>query len=118
MRAYGLSKLCIVYFTRELARRLEGPDLTVNACDPGPVASNIGQNNPGAARRILKVVMRLAFPSAEKAARTALFLASSQEVEGVSGRYYKGCKERRPRISADPAVGRKLWEISEGMLEP
>jgi len=116
MRAYGLSKLCIVHFTLELARRLEGSDVTVNACDPGPVTSNIGQNNPGAARKILKVVMKLTFPSAEKAARTALHLASSPELEGVSGRYYKSCEERKPRISPDPAVGRKLWDISVEML--
>ncbi len=117
MRAYGLSKLCIVHFTLELARRLEGSLVTVNACDPGPVTSNIGQNNPGAARKILKVVMKLAFPSAEKAARTALHLASSPELEGVSGRYFKWCRERRPRVPADPAVGRRLWDISVGMLE-
>lgn len=116
MRAYGLSKLCIVHSTLELARRLEGSDVTVNACDPGPVTSNIGQNNPGAARRILKVVMRLAFPSADRAARTALHLASSPELQGVSGRYFKWCRERRPRVSADPSIGPRLWEISLEML--
>jgi len=116
MRAYGLSKLCIVHFTLELARRLEGSLVTANACDPGPVTSNIGQNNPGIARSILKVVMKLTFPSAEKAARTALHLASSPDLENVSGRYFKSCKERTPRVSKDPAVSRRLWDISLGML--
>ena len=46
-RAYSQSKLAIVYFTLELARRTDGSGVTVNAVDPGPVASNIGANNPG-----------------------------------------------------------------------
>ncbi len=116
MRAYGRSKLAIVYFTLELARRREGSGVTVNAVDPGPVDSGMGLNNPGLAAEILKRVMKLFFAAPAKAARTALMLATSEEVAGVSGRYFKFGTEREPRISRqDPELGAKLWAKSAQM---
>lgn len=116
MKAYSVSKLCLVHFTLELASRLGNTDVTVNACDPGPVDSNIGQNNPGVARDVLRVVMRWFFPSADRAARTAIWLASSPDVEGKTGGYYKWGKEKKPRVSSDPDMGLRLWEISERLV--
>jgi len=115
MRAYGISKLALVHFTVELARRLEGTGVTVNALDPGPVDSNIGQNNPGLARHLLRVVMRIFFPSPERAARTAIHLASAPDLESVTGRYFKRMAQRSPSLSPDPLAGRRLWKESVRM---
>ncbi len=113
MEAYGRSKLAIIYFTRELARRLIGTGVTVNAVDPGPVESRIGQNNPGLAADALVWVMKLFFPSAERASRTALWLAGSPEAEGINGTYYRFMAAKRPKLApSDIEVGRRLWEVS------
>lgn len=118
MTSYGRSKLALVYFTRELARRLRGTGVTVNAVDPGPVQSEIGQNNPGFAARLLKdVVMARFFAPAEVACETAVFLATSPEMEGVSGGYYRFMDRREPTLDRrDPdGVGARLWAQSAAM---
>jgi len=115
MGAYGRSKLAIVHFTLELARRLRGSGVTANAVDPGPVESRIGQNNPGRAADLLTLVMRHGFPDADWAARTAVWLAASPELEGQSGGYYKYGRRRPPRTGRDPDLGRRLWELSAAL---
>jgi NAD(P)-dependent dehydrogenase (short-subunit alcohol dehydrogenase family) len=112
MRAYGQSKLAILYFTLELARRLEGSGLTVNAVDPGPVASNIGANNPGLAYRLVSPLIRHLFPSASRSARTALLVATAPELEGASGGYYRSRKRREKPLDFDPETSRRLWQTS------
>jgi NAD(P)-dependent dehydrogenase (short-subunit alcohol dehydrogenase family) len=112
MRAYARSKLAIVYFTLELARRLEGRGVVVNAVDPGPVASNIGANNPGLAYRLAGPLIRLLFPSPARAARTALLLATEPALAAATGGYYRSGK-RRPRVlDFDPATSDRLWQRS------
>ena len=82
------SKLCLIYFTYELARRLEGSTVTANAVHPGAfVDTNIYVNMTGFFGLIMKLLKPLYKP-AEKGAETALYLASSPEVEGVSGKYF------------------------------
>ncbi|MCZ6463577.1 MAG: SDR family oxidoreductase [Proteobacteria bacterium] len=116
LRSYGRSKLAIVYFTLELARRLEGTGVTVNAVDPGPVASSIGDNNPGPVYTLLAPLIRGLFPSPERAARTALHLAGNPELETTSGAYYKFMKRRIPKVRSDePEFGKQLWERSAAM---
>lgn len=114
MKAYGRSKLALIYFTRELARRLRGTAVTVNAVDPGPVRSAIGQNNPGLAADLTRLMMDRFFPPAEEAAETALRLATSPELEGVSGGYYRFVDRREPSLDRrDPAgLGLRLWQES------
>ncbi len=113
MKAYSLSKLAIVYFTRELAKRLEGTGVTVNAVDPGPVASNIAGSGTGLIPKIARFFISRTFPKPERAARTALHVATSPEVEGATGRYFRFMKDREPRVdTAEPTVGRRLWEVS------
>ena len=116
-KAYGRSKLAILYFTLELAKRLEGGEVTVNAVDPGPVASNIGADNPGIAYRLLGPVIRSFFPSAARAARTALWVATDPALAKASGGYYRSLALREKPLDFDPALSRELWQQSLELAE-
>lgn len=110
--AYGQSKLCNVLFTRELAKRLDGSGVTVNALHPGAVGTGLAQNNGRWAVWITKLV-RPFLRSAEKGAETSIFLATSPSLSSVSGRYFSDCRETRPsRQAEDDDAARRLWEIS------
>lgn len=112
-RAYSQSKLAILYFTLELARRLAGSGVTVNAVDPGPVASNIGANNPGALYTLAAPMIRTLFPSPARAARTALRVATAPELATESGGYYRSLKRReRPLRHPDAELSTGLWRES------
>lgn len=109
--AYATSKLQNILFTFELARRLP-PGVTANALHPGAIASNFAQNAGwmGVAWKLFSPFLR----SEEKGARTSIYLASSPEVEGVTGKYFIDCRQKRARKDAyDEAAARRLWEESE-----
>ncbi|HJQ28001.1 MAG TPA: SDR family oxidoreductase [Rubrobacter sp.] len=110
---YGMTKLANIMFTFELAERLRGTGVTANCLHPGSVGTNFGQNNRGPMAlffRAFKPFMR----SPERGADTLVWLASSPEVEGVSGKFYFDRKEIEAKdIAYDPDVRRRLWEISE-----
>ena len=116
-KVYGQSKLANVLFTYELARRLDGTGVTANTLHPGVIASGFGQTYPGA----LSFVVKLARPfllSSEDGARTSVYLASSAEVEGVSGKYFSKCHPVRSNaVSYDDASQRKLWALSMEMVQ-
>ncbi|HEX3596297.1 MAG TPA: SDR family oxidoreductase [Polyangiaceae bacterium] len=115
-KAYAQSKLCNVLFTYELARRLEGTQLSANCLHPGVIASGFGKNQPGIFSFGAKLVAPLLW-TPEKGARTSLYLAESPEVEGISGKYFDDDTReiRSSKISYDRDVQRRLWEISERM---
>jgi NAD(P)-dependent dehydrogenase (short-subunit alcohol dehydrogenase family) len=116
MRAYSGSKFALVLFTRELARRLEGTGVTVNSLHPGTVATNIWGSALGPASFLGKVA-RLFLISPEKGARTQVYLASSPEVEGVSGEYFESsAKKRSSDESYDQALAERLWDASAAMV--
>jgi len=109
MRAYGRSKLANVLFAAELARRLAGTGVTTNALHPGAVATNIFRRLPKPIEWLIKAFTL----SPEKGAETSIYLATSPEVEGVSGKYFE--KKREARISAiaqDDELARRLWDES------
>jgi len=107
--AYGQSKLAQVLFTRELARRLEGTRVTVNACHPGVIRTNLGMGGTSAVVRFV----RLFFKGPEKGAQTPIYLAVSPEVERVTGQYFANKHVREPsRAAQDPDVARRLFDVS------
>lgn len=112
-QAYARSKLAIVYFSLELARRTAGSGVTVNAVDPGPVASNIAANNPGFLYALAKPMIRHLFPSAARAARTCLRVATDPTLANASGGYWRSGKLRaRPLANPDAALSDGLWRES------
>lgn len=115
MSSYGQSKLANVLFTYELARRLAGTGVTVNCVHPGAVATNLAKNNGALAAAAWKII-GIFMKSPENGARTQVYLASSPEVEGVTGKYFIDSKEARSSAeSHDAAVARRLWDISAQM---
>ena len=113
MRVYGHSKLANILFTYELARRLAGTSVTANCAHPGGVGTRLGQNN-GRIAVLLTGLLRPLLRTPEKGAATSVWLASSPAVEGVSGRYFKSCREARSsRLTYDAEVARRLWDVSE-----
>jgi retinol dehydrogenase 14 len=112
MRAYGQSKLANALFTYELAKRLSGSGVTVNCLHPGFVASNFASDAGGWFSFGFKIAKLFAI-SPEKGAATAIYLASSPEVEGISGKYFIKCKEAKSSPeSYNEAIRQRLWEVS------
>jgi NAD(P)-dependent dehydrogenase (short-subunit alcohol dehydrogenase family) len=114
MKAYARSKLANLYFTYELARRLDGAGATVNAVHPGAVATDIWKTNFSIIGPAFKFVMSLFALNPLQGADTLIYLASSPDVSGVTGKYYF---ERKvipsSSVSLDENKARELWEISE-----
>ncbi len=112
-KAYGRSKLANLLFTYELARRLQGSDVTANAMHPGLVATKFMANN-GLQGRVYNLFVRMVGRSATRGARPITFLASSPDVGGVSGKYFveDGLVESST-ASNDKDAALKLWQLSE-----
>ncbi len=112
MKSYGQSKLANVCFTYELAHRLEGTGVTANALHPGFIASGFARNN-GLLYNFGMSVIGLFIRQPQQGAQTSIYLASSPEVEGVTGKYFVDCKEVRSNpLSYDKTLSEKLWQIS------
>jgi NAD(P)-dependent dehydrogenase (short-subunit alcohol dehydrogenase family) len=110
---YARTKLANLLFTYELARRMEGTGVTVNALHPGFVASRFMDGN-GALGWFLRRWAGLFAISAEDGAKSSVYLASSPEVEGVTGKYFVKAKEvLSSPASRDEAAARRLWQLSE-----
>jgi retinol dehydrogenase 12 len=113
MVAYGQSKLLNILFTRELARRLEGTGVTVNAMHPGFVRTGFGHNTPGLFKTVVQVAQLFA-RTPEQGARTLVYLATSPTVANVTGQYFFDERPGRTSLAAqDDAAARRLWEESE-----
>jgi len=111
-RVYGNSKLANILFTKALAKRLEGTRVTANCLHPGVVATGFGHNAKGLFRHLVKLAAPFML-TAEKGARTSVYLASSPEVEGVTGEYFiKNRKAKPSRDARDEALAERLWQVS------
>ena len=117
MRVYGQAKLAVVLFTYELARRLQGTGVTANCLHPGFVATHFGQSDAGPAFRLLVKVIGSFGTSPEKGAKRSIYLASSPEVEGITGTsFVKSIPKRSAAISYDKSLPRQLWEQSAKLV--
>ena len=115
-KAYKRSKLANIAFTYELARRLSNQIVTVNTMNPGLVATNVGNAAGGFTAKVKNIVDKIGGITPEEGAKTIIYLASSPEVSGVTGRYF--VKEKSipsSKISYDLDFCRRLWEISESL---
>jgi NAD(P)-dependent dehydrogenase (short-subunit alcohol dehydrogenase family) len=113
LAAYAHSKLAIVLFTYELARRLEGTGVTVNVLHPGVVATNFAMKGGGVMGLVMRL-FRIAFLSPEQGAQTGIYLATSPKVEGVTGKYFVKRKVvPSSPASYDTATAGRLWQVSE-----
>ena len=127
-RVYNQSKLANVLFTYELARRLEGTGVTANCLHPGMVATGAARDSEGIlwshVNRYRRFLVRfcLGLPhtfllTPEQGAERTLFLASSPEVEGISGKYFvRKAQARSSRESYDPALAKRLWRLDEELV--
>lgn len=113
--AYGRSKLANLLFTYEMARRLAETKITVNALHPGMVVSNFSKNNGliSWAKHVAYYLIKRELITPAKAADTITYLALSDEVQGVTGKYFYNKKQiQSSDASYDQSAGRKLWEVS------
>ena len=109
MRVYGVSKLAFMLFSYELSRILDGTGVTVNTLHPGVVNTNLGRDMSKFGRGFGK----LFFKNPEKGAETSIYLASSPEVEGITGKYYiKKEQKESSKESYNEEYAKRLWEIS------
>ncbi|MBN3301225.1 RDH14 dehydrogenase, partial [Amia calva] len=118
--AYSRSKLANLLFTHELAKRLEETGVTVNSLTPGIVRTNLGRhiNIPLLAKPVFNLVSWAFFKTPLEGAQSSIYLACSPDVEGVSGKCFANCKEEELLSKAtDDAVAKKLWDISEVMVQ-
>jgi len=114
-QAYAQSKLANILFTYELARRLEGTEITVNALHPGGVATNFCRNNGWVSwlKHITAHVLARNLVGPAEGAKTSIYLATSPEVEGVSGKYFSNQKPvRSSEVSYDIDAASRLWDVS------
>jgi NAD(P)-dependent dehydrogenase (short-subunit alcohol dehydrogenase family) len=115
-RVYANSKLCNILFTRELARCIPA-GVTANCLHPGFVATRFGDESGGLLRWAFQLIKPVAAISPEEGARTIIYLASSPDVEGVSGDYFAKCRVAVPTPAArNDGMARRLWEMSARIM--
>lgn len=113
-RAYSISKMCNVLFTYELAKRLEGTGVTVNALHPGFLNTGIFRDAPA----FLQFIVKLTAGNADKGGAAIVNLATNPDLTQVSGKYFDGMKEvRSSSASYDTALSAQVWEISSKLTQ-
>jgi NAD(P)-dependent dehydrogenase (short-subunit alcohol dehydrogenase family) len=116
MSVYGSTKLMILMYTYELARRLDGTGVTANVVHPGFAATNLGASM-GLAYRIGLKLMRPFQINAERGSETPVYVATSPELEGVTGRYFaKSLEKPSSEESYDESAQKRIWDVAESLL--
>ncbi|XP_053985946.1 retinol dehydrogenase 14 [Hylaeus volcanicus] len=115
---YYVSKYANIVFTLELARRLEGTGVTANCLHPGLMSTGIWKNVPPPFSWGLNFALRTFCKTPVQGAQTTIHLAVSDEVKGISGKYFADCREQELFSGVkDPSKGKKFWELSEAMVK-
>ena len=114
-QSYANSKLANIYFSYELARKLEGTGVSVNCLSPGLVSSNLFRHPKGLP--IFDFLRKFIGKTPKKGAETMIYLATSTAVEGVSGKYFENSKMKRTsKITHNEIIAKKLWEQSAKLV--
>lgn len=117
IKAYSQSKLANVLFTRELAVRLKDKGIIVNCCHPGAVATNMGVSRDTGFGKTITGMLKPFFQTPEQGARTAIYLASGEEVADITGEYFYQCKvAKSSKRSKDMELAKRLFEFSEQLV--
>lgn len=115
---YGHSKLANVLFSNEIARRWKELGITSNALNPGNVRSRITRNNWFLNALHRSPIARMIIMSEADGARTSLHVATSPDLQGVTGRYFDKVREAKAsKASADEQAARRLWEVSQQLID-
>jgi len=113
LKAYGVSKLYNIYFTKSLAEKYKQDGIVSYALHPGVVNTNIWDGTKGITKLIIGI-MKIFMITPEKGAETTIYLATELRLEPKSGLYFKKCKVNKPApIAEDTAARQRLWDISE-----
>jgi retinol dehydrogenase-14 len=116
-RAYNQSKLANVMFTYELARRLEGTGVTATVLHPGMTSTAFGAEDTARGWGPVIAILRRFMQSPERGADTPVYLASSRDVEGVTGQYFADRKAKKSHTSSyDSAIQARLWQVSADLV--
>jgi NAD(P)-dependent dehydrogenase (short-subunit alcohol dehydrogenase family) len=116
LRGYGAAKTAQLLTTWELADRLEGTGVAINAMHPGAVRSNIGMNNGPLYRAYNRYFLRWFLKDAEISGEAIYYLATAPEMANTSGRFYNLTIDERPAAHAlDRKVGKRVWALSEAL---
>jgi NAD(P)-dependent dehydrogenase (short-subunit alcohol dehydrogenase family) len=116
-KAYSNAKFALILFTYELAAQLNENRVTVNALHPGHAKTQMTKPTKKSSRFFLKLLSPIYRPP-EKAAETSIYLASSPEVENITGKYFKDCKEvKSHKLTYDIALQKRLWDMSKDFVK-
>ena len=114
--AYCKSKLYNVLFTYELSRKLAGSNVTVNCLHPGFIPTNLFANSSFFYKAIVKILSPILI-DAKSGSKTSTYLATSKDVENITGKYFVKCKPKQSsKISYDKSASKNLWDISEKLV--
>jgi NAD(P)-dependent dehydrogenase (short-subunit alcohol dehydrogenase family) len=116
-KQYQRSKLMNIYFTYLLSEKLQSKNITVNCLHPGFVKTKFGQNNEGFARTLLTIGQNLFAINEDEGAATSIYLASSHEIEGITGKYFVKSKiQKSSPQSFDQVAAKTLWDLTEKIM--
>lgn len=118
LRAYAQSKLANVLFTYEFERRKPLDKLSIYCVQPGLVKTNIGLKNTISLHGLAWKIRRMGGVSAADGAKTSIYLASSPEAKGMSGKYWDKCKPKKSsKRSLVKEDAHRLWLLSEKLCD-
>ena len=117
IKAYGQSKLANILFAKELAKRLEGTDVTVNSCHPGIVQTELGRHMHSLLRPIYRKVLKPFYKTTHEGAQTQIRLAVDPELRNVTGKYFSDCAEKEPsKAACNDKTAEWLWNKSTKLI--
>jgi retinol dehydrogenase-14 len=117
-RAYSQSKLANILFTNELARRLDGSGVSATSLHPGFVRTDFGGEDQAWFFTVVSHVVRPFLKTPEQGGQTSIYLASSRDVDGVTGQFFVNRKPKTAnKFAYDTEIAARLWQVSADLVE-